>query len=355
MTGITLKMEASKIAPRLKLYVCEFITGGGLCAEDLSFSLVKEGAMMRDALLRDLIELNEYEITTLHDVRLGPSLHVTDSMPVENDFDEAFKNKLTEVDLVWLIAPETDGILLKLSELCYEADVIFLGCEFDSMLIGTSKSLAYDALKEANIYTIPMIAGDDFVADSAFVEAKSIQAINEDRWVAKPEDGAGCDGIKIFDDLHILMTWLKEDHKYLNYVIQPFQSGIAASLSMVCRGGKAWLLCCNQQHITDDTETFTLKGITLNGMQGYWQRFETIARRIAKMLPDASGYIGVDLILDTQHDKILVVEINPRLTTSYVGLRDAIGHNPAKIILDSIKEVKFNMPKLQRNVVEISL
>jgi predicted ATP-grasp superfamily ATP-dependent carboligase len=49
------------------------------------------------------------------------------------------------------------------------------------------------------------------------------------------------------------------------------------------------------------------------------------------------------------------VEINPRLTTSYVGLHEAIGHNPAKIILESITDANFTMPVLQRNVIEIAL
>jgi len=348
-------MEPPKVEPLLKLFVCEFITGGGLCAEALPASLVKEGALMRDALLADLIELDGYEIVTTHDARLAASPLVKSSLQVDSSFEDSFKRMLTQVDLVWLIAPESNGTLLKLSEMCYESDVIYLGCEFDSTLIGTSKSLAYEALDEAKIFTIPTIAGDDFVQDTDFTVAKSLQALSHSRWVAKPEDGAGCDGIKVFDDLQKLMTWLKQGDRYLNYIIQPYQQGIAASLSMLCRAGKGWLLSCNKQHISLNSDMFNLTGITVNGMQAYWQRFETLARKIAKMLPDAAGYIGVDVIVDVESDKIYVVEINPRLTSSYVGLREAIGHNPVKIILESIKDSKFTMPVLQRNVVDVSL
>ena len=249
-------MESLNIEPKLKLLVCEFITGGGLCAEDLPASLVKEGAMMRDALLLDIAELDSYEVITLHDARLPPSALVSQSIAIKNQFENAFKEMLTQVDLVWLIAPESDGTLLQLSELCYEADVIFLGCEFDSMLIGTSKSLAYGALQAAKIHTVPVIAGDDFIADIAFTQARHLQP--QGRWVAKPEDGAGCEGIKLFDDLHALMDWLKLDDKYLNYLVQPYQQGIAASFSMLCRDGNAWLLTCNQQHIVIDSDTFKL-------------------------------------------------------------------------------------------------
>jgi predicted ATP-grasp superfamily ATP-dependent carboligase len=346
-------MEPPKIEPPLKLFVCEFITAGGLCAEDLPVSLVKEGTLMRDALLRDLVELDGYEVVTLHDIRIGASSLAKCSKAVESDFESAFKSMLLQVDLVWLIAPETDGVLLELSEFCYEADVIFLGCEFDSMLVGTSKSMAFEALQEAKVNTLPVITGDDYIADEAFIHAINIQP--QGRWVAKPEDGAGCEGIRIFDDLQTLMDWLKLDEKYLNYLVQPYQQGISASFAMLCRNGKGWLLSCNQQHLVIDTDMFSLKGITVNGTQAYWQRFETLARKIAKMLPDAAGYIGVDVIIDTDNDKIYVLEINPRLTSSYVGLRAAIGQNPAKIILDSIKNAKFTMPILQKNIVEIML
>lgn len=348
-------MEPPKVEPLLKLFVCEFITGGGLCAEALPASLVKEGTLMRDALLADLIELDGYEIVTTHDARLAASPSVKSSLQVDSNFEDSFKSMLTQVDLVWLIAPESNGTLLKLSEMCYEADVIFLGCEFDSTLIGTSKSLAYEALQEAKIFTIPTIAGEDFVLDTAFTEAKSIQTLSHSLWVAKPEDGAGCEGIKTFDDLPKLMAWLKKDDRYLNYIVQPYQQGIAASFSMICRAGNGWLLSCNKQNISPNADTFNLSRITVNAMQAYWQRFETLARKVAKMLPDAAGYIGVDVIVDVENDKIYVVEINPRLTTSYVGLREAIGHNPAKIILESIKDSKFTMPVLQKNVVEVSL
>jgi len=42
------------------------------------------------------------------------------------------------------------------------------------------------------------------------------------------------------------------------------------------------------------------------------------------------GYVGVDVIL-TQ-DEALLIEINPRLTTSYIGLRQVIDLNLAQAI-----------------------
>jgi predicted ATP-grasp superfamily ATP-dependent carboligase len=48
-------------------------------------------------------------------------------------------------------------------------------------------------------------------------------------------------------------------------------------------------------------------------------------------VPGLWGYCGVDFI-ETPEGPV-VVEINPRLTMSYVGLRDATGINPAELVL----------------------
>jgi len=339
----------------LKLYVCEFITGGGLSDAPLPISLAQEGLMMRDALLKDIAELNRYEIVTSNDFRLNASHLVSDSRRVEaGQFDIVFNQLLEEVDIVWLIAPESDSVLLSLSERCYENEksVKFVGCGYDATLIGTSKSLCAEALHSANIFTLPVIAGDEWIGARNQKNQQLIDAHTV--WVAKPEDGACCDGIRIFDDLSLLDTWLKDDNRYLNYLLQPFQTGIHASFSMLCNAGKAWLLSANQQHIIQENQTFKLEGITMNALPQYWQRFETLAIKIANMLPDAKGYLGVDVVIDTKADKIYVIEINPRLTTSYVGLSEAIGHNAAQLILDCVLKPTFKCPALQKNKVEIS-
>lgn len=318
---------------------------------------------MRDALLRDLAELNRFDIVTMHDVRLAPPTQAKHSIAVDaGKFKDCFTKAISQVDMVWLIAPETEGTLLELSEQCYDAEKlengpIFLGSGFDAMLTGTSKTLCFEALQAANIHTLPVHAGEDLMQPSYYAE---LQKLNIAKWVAKPEDGAGCEGIRIFDALDDLKSWIAQDERYLHYLAQPYQTGVAASFSMLCRNGKAWLLSCNQQHVLDDGSQFRLNGVTVNGMLVYWQKFETIARKIARMLPDALGYIGVDLIVDTVNNKIYVLEINPRLTTSYVGLHDALNYNPAQLILDCVLNDKFEMPSfskggLLQNRVEIPL
>jgi predicted ATP-grasp superfamily ATP-dependent carboligase len=64
-------------------------------------------------------------------------------------------------------------------------------------------------------------------------------------------------------------------------------------------------------------------------------RAQRLAARAVGMVPGLRGYVGVDLVLgdaaDDSRDQI--IEINPRLTTSYIGLRTLAGGNLAKAIL----------------------
>jgi predicted ATP-grasp superfamily ATP-dependent carboligase len=50
--------------------------------------------------------------------------------------------------------------------------------------------------------------------------------------------------------------------------------------------------------------------------------------------PPIAAYFGVDLVLADDPASDVVIEINPRLTTSYVGLRQLVDGNLAAAMLD---------------------
>ena len=60
--------------------------------------------------------------------------------------------------------------------------------------------------------------------------------------------------------------------------------------------------------------------------------FADLARRVAAAVPELWGYAGIDLILTEAG--LHVLEINPRLTSSYAGLRSALGGNPTASVLE---------------------
>ena len=64
-------------------------------------------------------------------------------------------------------------------------------------------------------------------------------------------------------------------------------------------------------------------------------RAVSLGRRAIDAVPGLMGYVGVDLVLGDATDGSgdFAIEINPRLTTSYVGLRSLADFNLAEAML----------------------
>jgi hypothetical protein len=60
------------------------------------------------------------------------------------------------------------------------------------------------------------------------------------------------------------------------------------------------------------------------------------ARKAVESVNGLVGYVGVDMVLTRRGP--LIMEINPRLTTSYVGLTKVVNFNPAQAIIDAVVE-----------------
>ena len=326
-----------------KICVCEFITGGGLCAEPLPTTLAREGALMRDALLQDLANLS-YEVYTTVDARLSPPtqcIYVT--VQADEDVWKIWQQQMQGVDAVFLIAPETDNLLHYLTQMAALQDKLILGCDLDAIEIATNKIATYLALKKAGIATIATFKVEHWIEHEAL--KKNVA------WLAKPNDGAGCEATVSFDDAENLMHWLIHNKKQSSHIIQLFQVGTPASISCMIHQGQARVLSCNAQIIEINQHTLSFKGVIVNGMREYWQAFELMANQIASAFPGLAGYVGIDVIVN--ENTVFVVEINPRLTTSYVGLREATGQNPAKLIINTLTQLDYQWPNLQQNVVTI--
>jgi predicted ATP-grasp superfamily ATP-dependent carboligase len=58
-----------------------------------------------------------------------------------------------------------------------------------------------------------------------------------------------------------------------------------------------------------------------------------LACAAVSLVPGLKGYVGVDLVLTD--NGVQLIEINPRLTTSYIGLRQVVRTNLAQAIWDA--------------------
>jgi predicted ATP-grasp superfamily ATP-dependent carboligase len=327
----------------VKIFVCEFVTGGGLYRDDLPASLAKEGALMRDAVLDGLLRLPKVEVFATRDYRLALAYELPSvSISPEQDVWAIWEQCITSADAVWPVAPESDDILARLCDMAVRHGKHLLASSPDAVRLAASKHATWKCLADAGI---PVV--DTFSLDQ-------LHELDNGPCVIKPDDGISCEGSRIFADKQSLSDWMNSRAQGDACVLQPLIAGIPASISMLCMKGEAWVLSCNRQLIEQADGGFRYHGSILNDLQVYWDPFARLAQQVAQAMPGLAGYVGIDVIVGD--NGIQVLEVNPRLTTSYAGLEQAIGRNPTELILDMFYNGGFSSSLLiERNIVEVRL
>ena len=325
----------------MKVFICEFITGGGLYRELLPPSLLTEGELMRDAVLQDFSQIENLETVVTCDARLDAPIaaHLVHIVDVEQDVWALWEQCIASVDAVLLIAPETNGALERLSKLAEKLGKLVLGSSSAGVKLAGDKWSSYQ-----------MFIAHDIPTLNTYL-ANALPDLMDGPYVAKSRDGAGCDDMAYFEDKRSLKSWLQI--RVNTHIVQPYQKGEAASFSMLCKNGQAYLLSCNRQDIQLVGQHFSYHGGEMNGLSQYAQKFNVLAQKIARAMPGLAGYVGVDLIVN--EDDFFVLEVNPRLTTSYVALHQACGCNPAQMMLDLFYNARFTMPTISHRKVEFLL
>jgi predicted ATP-grasp superfamily ATP-dependent carboligase len=101
----------------------------------------------------------------------------------------------------------------------------------------------------------------------------------------------------------------------------------------LCGSGRVVALEPCRQHLAGGGD-FSYRGGSLPLESGLAERARRLAERAVASLPEPLGYLGVDLVLGDDAASDVVVEINPRLTTSYIGLRALARANLAGAMID---------------------
>jgi len=300
------------------VFAFEFFSGGGLAQEPLPASLAREGDSMLTSLVGELAEVPGVEVVASRDPRM-PVLAGCRTILPDPDEDPAslYARGLAAADAAWPTASESGGALERFARQTVASGKTLLGCSPAAVRLAASKRGTARVLHRAGIAAVPTFALLD--------QPRSIPG----RWVVKPDDGAGCDCTEVVFDWVAAVERLRAEPGHL--VAQPWIDGEPVSLSMICARGAARLLACNRQAIGLRDGRIYLERILVNAVSDGDGRWARLADRIAAAIPGLWGYVGVDLILSPAGP--VVLEVNPRLTTSYCGLRAAVGTNTAALVL----------------------
>jgi predicted ATP-grasp superfamily ATP-dependent carboligase len=150
--------------------------------------------------------------------------------------------------------------------------------------------------------------------------------------VLKPRDGAGSQATFLVRSREELMSRAEQalaEGWGGELIVQDFAPGVAASVAFLLGPGRCVALLPAAQHLSDDGRFRYLGGRVPLPIE-LAERAVRLARRAVEAVPGLRGYVGVDVVLG---DADQVIEINPRLTTSYVGLRALAETNLAEAML----------------------
>lgn len=278
----------------MRIFLYEHLTASGIGREpgDPLHSMYREGLAMRDALAADLSRV--------------PNCSVT--------FEEA----PSEATLA--IAPETDGVLFDLAKR-YSSN--WLGCSPEAIALAGDK-LAMAAYWRERGVRAPATTDREPTRCEAFPV------------IWKPRDGCGSSATYLlknaFDLASAAASRMSEPAGPM--IVQEFVPGRAASLAFLCGpSGNVPLIPAFQQLSTDGR--FKYHGGEMSIPAPLAERAIAIGSRAVSGVPGLKGYVGVDLVLGDAEDgsRDYAIEINPRLTTSYVGLRALAEFNLAEAML----------------------
>ncbi|MGZ8152576.1 MAG: ATP-grasp domain-containing protein [Methylovulum sp.] len=303
----------------MKILVFEYITGGGFNKQELPDSLAREGCLMLEALLDNLSELEDTELVLMLDWRFIKLIARSEINVVviesEHDSHEKFFHLAQQCDAIWPIAPEFDGILQTLCQGVESLGKILLTSPATAVALTANKFNVYQHLCQQAIATVA----------TRIVNADLRYSSGE--WIIKPIDGVGCADSYLINDSQDFARISKHNGEY---IIQPHIQGKKTSLSCLFKQGQGSLMCVNLQRFDIINKQYQLSAIEVNYLVDL-NSYRELVDAIAQAIPELWGYAGIDLI-ETPEQR-LVLEINPRLTTSFVGIYAATGINVAEQVL----------------------
>ena len=227
-------------------------------------------------------------------------------------------------DRALIIAPETGGVLLQLAERFADG---WLGCTPEAIALATDKLAMFQHWREHGVRT-------PATTDREPTRCEALPVI----W--KPRDGCGStDTFLLKDAFELAVAKASATGPMIH---QEFVPGLAASVAFL--NGTPLIPCV--QHLSTDGR-FQYLGGELPLPPEWAERAFVIASAAVRCVPGLRGFFGVDVVLGDTHD--WAIEINPRLTTSYVGLRRAVGFNIAERIVNGQRPppLPTNVPRLR--------
>lgn len=322
----------------MKLLVYEHVSGGGFADQPIPGDIFSEGFAMLRTLTCDL-ETAGHRVTVPLDARLKPYIFLLEAEQILESGGallKTFKDAAENAEAAYIIAPESDGTLASLIEAVEESGLISLNCTVEAVKAAADKAEAYRRLKQAGL-RVP----ETVEVDVAETPARLRQMAKDLGFpvVFKPKSGVSCTGISLVrkvEEMPEALKKLKREGRSRSFLLQKYIRGVSASVSLIAADKEASALTLNQQRVklASPREDSGYMGGLVPLEHPLNSEAFTAAVKAISLFRGLRGYVGVDMVL--AENGVYIMEVNPRLTTSYVGLRRVAGFNPAQAMVNAV-------------------
>lgn len=262
----------------MNIFLFEYAVGSN---EDIEPHILQEGRLMFNRLLEDFLN-NGFNVITVVGERYikdyrGSNLKVYTQR--DTDVMETVEKVLDreEIDGALVIAPESDGLLYELTKLIEEMGILNLGSHSEGVRICGNKYLTYRRIRDI---------------------VKTPKTLPPKKYIIKEVEGCGCSNQMVVPE---------------KYIIQEYIEGEPYSTSFIV-GKKLYPLSLNRQYYRDGRYI----GGEINIDHPLRDKMIEESTKALKGIYGLNGYVGVDILLT--EDTVYILEINPRITTSIVGI-----------------------------------
>lgn len=271
----------------MKILVAEYAVGAGVD------EFMLEGKAMLGALVRSFVSCGHEVFYPTAGALLGAGNAVRTAR-----FEEALEKLSRDSDAALVIAP--DEILGDLTEIV-EENTANLGCPSHAVRLCADKLECTRALEREKLPVPETIGSGEYNGD----------------FVIKPRFGCASEGVHKSKS-----GTLKE-----GFIATRFIQGEHLSVSVIT--GRTQLLLTVNRQLIEINDDISYKGGVVPYQCARNEEIIDVAKKTVKVL-GCRGYAGVDMVLG---DKPYVVDVNPRPTTSIIGIARVLDTEIAGLIL----------------------
>lgn len=326
----------------MRILIYEYVSGGGFLSSVIPADILSEGYGMLRCIISDLKRAG-HEVTTIIDSRIAafnPPLEADRIIAVSSiiRLEETLLEELRLSDAAYIIAPESSGILERLVRKAESTGKLTLNCKAEAIKVASDKTSVYKKLKGVGLMlpeTITFRVDEDIRRVKREVKRLGFPL------VFKPSSGVGCEGLSVVrheGQVKKAVDKIRKESECKTFIVQRMILGTPTSVSLLSTGEGIMPLALNRQLVI--LRTPSSKSIYRGGITQFNHPLRDRAFKDAcvalKSISGLVGYVGVDMVLTSNGPTIM--EINPRLTTSYIGLTRIVNFNLAQALIDAVVE-----------------